>query len=44
MPWRFVLNALALLVGLLLLERGADWFIDAIAVLVRASMPSPWAW
>ena len=35
MPWRAILNVLAFLVGVLLLERGADWFVDASAALAR---------
>lgn len=32
-PWRECAYALALLVGIVLLERGADWFVDAAAAL-----------
>jgi len=40
LPWRAVLYALAFLAGLLLLERGADWFVDATAALAgRAHAP-----
>lgn len=34
-PWNTITYALAFLAGLLLLERGADWFVDAIAALAR---------
>lgn len=34
-PWRAAAYALAFLVGLLLLERGADWFVDATAALAE---------
>ena len=34
-PWNIFAYALAFMAGLLLLERGADWFIDAAAALAR---------
>lgn len=34
-PWREVAYALAFLLGLALLERGADWFVDAAAALAK---------
>ena len=36
LPWRAIVYALAFLVGLGLLERGADWFVDAIAACNKA--------
>lgn len=39
-PWNIIAYALAFLAGLLLLERGADWFIDASAALaLRLRVP-----
>ncbi|WIG58998.1 MAG: hypothetical protein OJF49_001745 [Ktedonobacterales bacterium] len=35
LPWRAVAYILAFLAGLLLLERGADWFTDAIADIAK---------
>lgn len=35
LPWRAVAYILAFLAGLLLLERGADWFTDAIAAIAK---------
>lgn len=34
-PWNSMAYTLAFLAGLLLLERGADWFVDAIVALAR---------
>src|SRR6185369_13083284 len=34
-PWQEVAYVCAFLLGLVLLERGADWFVDATAALAR---------
>lgn len=34
-PWREIVYALAFLLGVALLERGADWFVDAAAALAK---------
>jgi hypothetical protein len=42
-PWRALAYLLCFLVGVVLLERGADWFIDAAARWPRACAPRrPW--
>lgn len=35
LPWRAIAYALCFLLGLVLLERGADWFTDSAAALAR---------
>src|SRR5215831_2026727 len=35
MPWRTIVYALAFLAGLILLERGAGWFVAGVAALAE---------